>query len=97
MYPGKLAEAGIETVRPHEEDRAFIDHTIYNELSLGQVSPETRQRYLDVCARHIESDSVDSVILGCTEIPLVISEGDLPVSVLDTTRIHAAAILAAAS
>jgi len=97
MYPGELAGAGIEIVRPGEDDRAFIDHTIYNELALGQVSPETRQRYLDICARHIETDGVDSVILGCTEIPLVISSDDLSVEVLDTTRIHVAAILAAAS
>jgi aspartate racemase len=61
------------------------------------VSPETRQRYLDICARRIETDGIDSVILGCTEIPLVISTDDLSVEVLDTARIHVAAILAAAS
>ena len=96
MYPRAFADAGIRIVLPGEDDREFLDHTIYNELSLGQVSPATRQRYLDICARHIERDGIDSVILGCTEIPLVISSDDLSVDVLDTTRIHVAAILAAA-
>lgn len=97
MYPRELAEAGIRIVLPGKDDREFINYTIYNELALGQVSPETRQRYLDICTRHIETDGIDSVILGCTELPLVISRDDLSVEVLDTTRIHAAAILAAAA
>ena len=97
MYPREVAGAGVTIVLPGKDDREFIDHTFYNELALGQVSPETRQRYLDICARHIETDGIDSVILGCTEIPLVISRDDLSVDVLDTTSIHVAAILAAAS
>jgi aspartate racemase len=97
MYPRALAEAGVRTVLPREDDREFLDRTIYNELALGQVNVETRQRYLDICARHIEIDGIDSVILACTEIPLVISSDDLSVEVLDTTRIHVGAILAAAA
>ena len=97
MYPLAFAEADIGIVLPDEEDREFIDNTIYNDLALGRVKPEVRRRYLEICARHIDADDVDSVILGCTEIPLVISSGDLPVKVLDTTEIHVAAILAAAT
>jgi aspartate racemase len=97
MYPREFTDAGIPLVLPGEEDREFLDQTIYNELALGKVSPEVRRRYLDICTGHIESDGIDSVILGCTEIPLVISDDDLPIEVLDTTRIHVAAILAAAS
>ena len=97
MYPGEFADAGIRVVLPGDEDREFLDHTIYDDLALGHVSPEVRQRYHDICARHIESDGIDSVILGCTELPLVISSDDLSIQVLDTTRIHVGAILAAAS
>jgi len=97
MYPREFAEAGIQIVLPCEDDREFLEKTIYNELALGQVSPEIRRRYLGICARHIESDGIDSVILGCTELPLVISSDDLSIDVLDTTEIHVAAILAAAS
>jgi aspartate racemase len=97
MYPREFAAAGIDIVRPGDADREFLDHTIYNELALGQVLPEVRQRTIDICARHIENDGIDSVILGCTELPLVISSEDLPIHVLDTTTIHVDAILTAAS
>jgi aspartate racemase len=97
MYPREFADAGIEIVLPGDDDREFLDDTIYGELALGQVRPEVRQRFLDICARHIEKDGIDSVILGCTEIPLVISSDDFSIDVLDTTTIHVDAILAAAS
>jgi len=97
MYPREFAEVGIRIVLPSEEDREFLEDTIYNELAIGHVTPEVRKRYHDICARHIESDGIDSVILGCTELPLVISSDDLSIQVLDTTKIHVAAILAAAS
>lgn len=97
MYPSEFADAGIEIVLPSDDDRGFLDHTIYGELALGKVTPEVRQRFLGICERHITEGGVDSVILGCTEIPLVISADDLSIDVLDTTEIHVAAILAAAS
>ena len=97
MYPREFAEAGIRIVLPNEEDREFLDQTIYNDLAIGHVTPEVRQRYHDICSRHIEASGIDSVILGCTELPLVISSDDLPIQVLDTTEIHIGAILAAAS
>jgi aspartate racemase len=97
MYPREFADAGIAIVLPGDDDREFLDDTIYGELALGQVRPEVRQRFLDICARHIEKDGIDSVILGCTEIPLVISSDDFSIDVLDTTTIHVDAILAAAS
>jgi len=97
MYPREFAEAGIRIVLPGNEDREFLDHTIYNDLAVGRVTPEIRQRYHDICTKHIEKDGIDSVILGCTELPLVISSDDFPIQVLDTTKVHVDAILAAAS
>ena len=97
MYPREFADAGIRVVLPGDEDREFLDQTIYNDLAVGKVKPEIRRRYHEICTKHIDSDGIDSVILGCTELPLVISDDDLPIEVLDTTVIHAAAILAAAS
>jgi aspartate racemase len=97
MYPREFAEAGIGIVLPGDEDREFLEETIYNELAIGRVAPEVRQRYHDICAKHIDDNGIDSVILACTELPLVISDDDLPVQVLDTTEIHIDAILAAAS
>jgi len=97
MYPREFIDAGIRIVLPGEDDREFLDQTIYNDLAIGRVSPEVRQRYHEICAKHIESDRIDSVILGCTELPLVISSDDLSIDVLDTTKTHVAAILAAAA
>jgi aspartate racemase len=97
MYPREFAEDGIRIVLPGEDDREFLDQTIYNDLAIGHVAPEVRQRYHDICAKHIESDGIDSVILGCTELPLVITSDDLSIQVLDTTSIHVSAILTAAS
>lgn len=97
MYPRELGDAGIRIVLPGKQDRDFLEHTIYTDLAVGRVTPELRQRYHGICAKHIEEDGIDSVILGCTELPLVISGGDLPIEVLDTTTIHIGAILAAAS
>jgi aspartate racemase len=97
MYPREFAAAGTHIVLPGDDDREFLDETIYGELALGKVRPEVRQRLLDICAKHIEKDDIDSVILGCTELPLAISSDDLAIDVLDTTTIHVDAILAAAS
>jgi aspartate racemase len=93
----RIGDAGIRIVLPCDDDSEFLDYTIYNDLAVGHASAEVRKRYHDICAKHIESDGIDSVILGCTELPLVISSDDLSIQVLDTTRTHVAAILAAAS
>lgn len=96
MYPRALAEAGIVTVLPDEGERQFLEHTIYNELAIGRVTDEVRRRYHEICSRHIAENGIDSVILGCTELPLVIAPDELPIAVLDTTVVHVDAILAAA-
>ncbi|MCP4902408.1 MAG: amino acid racemase [bacterium] len=96
MYPTEFAAAGIDIVLPNHEDREFIDHAIYHDLAVGTVLPEVRERFLSVCAGCIEQDRVDGVILGCTEIPLVIAPEDVPVQVMDTAKIHVEAILRSA-
>ncbi len=97
MYPEQLAGAGIDVVLPNEDDRQFVDRVIYEELSVGKVTQEIRQRFLRVCADSIDRDSVDGVIMGCTEIPMVLSQDDLSLAAFDTTRIHVKAILEAAN
>ena len=93
MYRARLDTAGIEVLTPDEEGRGFVDRTIYTELAVASVRPETRQGMLALCREAIESRGADGVILGCTELPLVLSEADLPVPVLDTVRVHVEAIL----
>lgn len=66
--------------------------TIYEDLAAGKVTPELRETYAGLCRRQIEGNGVDTVILGCTELPLDLTADDLPVPLIDTTRCHAEAI-----
>jgi aspartate racemase len=92
MYPDVFSSGGIETVIPNEDDRRFVNRSIYEELAVGKITPALRTTYLEICGRHVREDSVDAIVLGCTEIPLVLKDGDVPVPLIDTARCHAEAI-----
>ena len=68
----------------------FIHHTIFEELGRGIINEQTKQRYLSIIKTLVEQGA-EGIILGCTEIPLLIQPQDVPVPVFDTARIHAAA------
>lgn len=88
FFKDKLSEKGIETIIPEAEaDKDFIHYTIFEELGRGLVTEETKKRYLEISNKLIENGA-EGIILGCTEIPLVIKEGDLKVPIFDTTLIH---------
>lgn len=91
MYPNLFSKGGIEIVVPDADEQAFVHGSIAGELVKGVVTSATRQRYIETCRKHIGS-GVDAVILGCTEIPMVLKDGDLDVAILNTTMIHAEAI-----
>jgi len=93
MYRDRLAAAGVEALIPDEEGRELVDRAIYTELALGTVRPELRHRLVALCREAIERRGADGVILGCTELPLAISQDDLAVPVVDTVRVHVQAIL----
>ncbi|PWB74514.1 MAG: aspartate racemase [Holophagae bacterium] len=93
MYSERLAADGIDVLIPDEQGRQCVDHAIYTELAVAGVRPETRSRLLALCREAVERRGADGVILGCTELPLVLAEGDLPVPVVDTARVHVEAIL----
>ena len=86
-----LAEAGIEASIPGEEDRATIHRIIYEELIRGTVSEQSRAAFLAIIAAGRDAGA-DSVILGCTEIGLLVNAGNSPLPVFDTMALHAAAI-----
>lgn len=92
MYPDAFAADSIEIVTPGEDDRLFINASIYEELAAGTVTPELRARYLEICRAQIAANDIDAVILGCTEIPLVLKPDDFPVPLIDTARCHAEAL-----
>jgi aspartate racemase len=75
------------------EGRELVDRAIYTELALGANRPELRQRLVALCREAIERRGADGVILGCTELPLALSQADFAVPVIDTARVHVEAIL----
>jgi aspartate racemase len=90
FYTERLALHGLQVVVPEVEDRALVHRVIYDELCLGIVRDESRSAYVGVIERLVGA-GCDGVILGCTEIELLIGQQDSPVPVLPTTRLHAEA------
>jgi aspartate racemase len=89
FYKKRLEEKyNIEVIIPSQNDRRIIDSVIYHELCLGIIKQSSKEKYKEVINRLI-SDGADGVILGCTEIPLLVSQGDVKMPVFDTTTIHA--------
>ncbi|MGB3152470.1 MAG: aspartate/glutamate racemase family protein [Maribacter sp.] len=81
---------GIEVVIPSKEDRDIVHNVIYTELAKGIITEKSKQQYLNIIEK-AEKDGVQGVILGCTEIPLLIQQQDCRITVIDTTKEHAEA------
>jgi len=91
FYKGRLAERhGLEVLVPGDEDRRLVHRVIYDELVRGRVEPASRQAYREVIARLV-ARGAEAVILGCTEIMLLVRPEDSVVPLFDTTTIHAQA------
>jgi len=93
FYPKALIKKGIETIVPDEDDQTIIHDVIYNELVAGKILPQSKTHYLEVLNR-LQAAGAEGIILGCTEIPLLVKESDTPLVLFDTTRLHAEAALA---
>lgn len=89
FYRDRLEAAGIEVVIPDEAQRNTVHQVIYEELCRGEINPASREAYLDIVAALAERGA-QAVILGCTEIGLLIQQADTRVPLYDTTGIHAA-------
>jgi aspartate racemase len=93
FYRQKLMDHGLEVLTPHDQEtRNYIQHTIKEELGRGVVNPVTKQHYISI-VNDLVGQGAEGVILGCTEIPLLIGQTDFPVPVFDTTGIHVNAIV----
>ncbi len=89
FYKGRLIEKfGLDVITPSEEDRDKIHRIIYNELCLGNINQNSKNIFIQIINKLVD-DGAEAVILGCTEIPLLIQQSDVKVLILDTTRIHA--------
>ena len=91
FYKGRLTgRHGLEVLVPDDEGRAVVHQVIYDELVQGRAEPASRQAYREVIAGLVERGA-EAIILGCTEIMLLVRPEDSPVPLFDTTAIHAEA------
>lgn len=91
FYKGRLAERhGLQVLVPGDADRVLVHRVIYDKLVQGRVEPSSRQAYRDVINRLVKRGA-EAVILGCTEIILLVQPGDSPAPLFDTTALHAEA------
>lgn len=89
FYRGRLQDGyAIEVLTPSVADRALVHEVIYQELCLGVIEPESRTRYRQIMQQLVEQGA-EAIILGCTEITLLVDATDASVPLFDTTRIHA--------
>ena len=88
FYISRLEAHGIKVLVPNNTDRAIINSVIFNELCMGQIIDESRTRYKSIIEDLIEQGA-EGIILGCTEISLLVKPEDSTVSLFDTTLIHA--------
>ncbi len=92
FYQEALARQGISTLVPDAEDREYVHRVIYDELVAGQIRDESRTGYLEII-RKLAEGGAEGVVLGCTEIPLLVDEASAGIPLFDTTQIHAEAAL----
>jgi len=92
FYQDALSRKGITVLVPGEQDRAYVNAVIYDELVAGQIRDESRAGYVAIINK-LAQRGAEGIILGCTEIPLLVNEEDTGMPLFDTTVIHAEAAL----
>jgi len=89
FYKGRLSENyGLNVLVPNEEDRQIVHKIIYQELCLGKIQADSKTEYLRIVDM-LANQGAEAVILGCTEIGMLVSQGDTKVKLFDSTAIHA--------
>jgi aspartate racemase len=93
FYRKKLEENGLNVLIPEkQETRDYLQYTIKEELGRGIINPDTKQNYISI-VKDLVDRGAEGIILGCTEIPMLISQEDFSIPVFDTTKIHSSAII----
>ena len=89
FYTGRMREHGLDVIVPGREDRRIVHDVIYDELCRGVIKDASRERVPPDHARARATTAPRAILLGCTEIDLLVGPQDSPVPVFDTTRLHA--------
>ena len=93
FYIRPFAEKGIKVVVPEKADRMLIHERLFSEIELGIIKDSTRHELLGIVKRMIEGHGIDSVILGCTELPLILDRDEFGIAFLHTSAIHIKSIV----
>lgn len=88
FYKKPFISKGISVVTPTEEEQKLIHHKLFSEIELGILKDSTRNELLAIAKRMVEKDKIDSLILGCTELPLILKENKFGIPFLNTSAIH---------
>ncbi len=93
FYKGRITDKfGIDIISPNQDERQVIHDIIYQELCLGVISSSSRTRYLEIINK-LHQQGAQAVILGCTEIGLLVHKNDTNIPLYDTTKIHVQAAI----
>ncbi len=95
FYVNGLEKSGLSVIVPDDPDRQVIHEVIFSELIKGVILPESRQKFIEIIDT-LETRGAEGIVLGCTEIPMLITAEDVHLPIFDTTHIHAEAALAEA-
>lgn len=93
FYKKPFLSKGISIVVPSLEEQQFIQDKLFSEIERGIIKDSTRQGLLDIAKRMVDENRIDSLILGCTELPLVLTESRFGIPFLNTTAIHCESII----
>lgn len=88
FYTSHLINKGIDVIVPEGEERDFVNDVIYRELCMGQTNSTSKEMYISIMQK-MKDKGAQGIILGCTEITLLVKQEDISIPLFDTTRIHA--------
>lgn len=88
FFKKPFIDSNIEIILPTEEEMEYINHKISTELELGIVKEETQRNFCEIIERMKNENGIEAIILGCTELPLILNDEVSPIQCLDTMKIH---------
>ena len=93
FYRKPFIQNGMSVIVPAEKEQELIHHRLFSEIELGIFKNSTRNELLKIAERMVEQDRIDSLILGCTELPLILTNDEFGIPFLNTTAIHCESII----
>lgn len=90
FYAGRLGSSGLNVVVPGDDDRRYVNRVIFEELTQGKITPESRSEYVRIIEK-LGAEGADAVVLGCTEIESLVRPKDTSLPLLESARVHAEA------